>query len=227
MRKTLLAISMAAALLPLSSQAVKAEGISANVGVFSDYRFRGITQTDTKPALQGGFDYSHASGFYVGNWNSSISSTGYPGSSGLESDFYIGYSTEIGGIGIDVGSLYYYYAGSTSANTNELYVGLTYGPVTFKTSYATTDYFGVTGSKNHLYYNLSGSFPLSDKVSLDIAAGHHAGKGGQSKGYDYLIGISYDLGNDFAVGAAFTKATGAYSNGLDKTGTVISLTKSF
>ncbi|MFZ9811516.1 MAG: TorF family putative porin, partial [Burkholderiaceae bacterium] len=183
MKKTLLALSLAAAMLPLSAPVVKAEGISANVGLFSDYRFRGISQTDTKPALQGGFDYSHASGFYLGNWNSSLSSSLYPGSSGLESDLYFGYSTEVGGIGIDVGSNYYYYAGATGANTNELYVGLTYGPVTFKTSYATTDYFGATGSKNHLYYNLSGSVPLSEKVSLDIAAGYAAGKGGALKGY--------------------------------------------
>jgi uncharacterized protein (TIGR02001 family) len=222
MKKTLLAISMAAALLPLSSQVVKAEGISANVGVFSDYRFRGITQTDTKPAVQGGFDYSHSSGFYIGNWNSSLAELG------TELDFYFGYSTEIGGVGIDVGNLYYYYPNATDGNTNELYLGLSYGPVTFKTSYATTDYFGLAGSKNHLYYNLSGSFALSDKVSLDISAGHHAGKGAEAlKGYDYLVGISYDLGNDFALGVAFTKATGAYSEGADKTGTVISLTKSF
>jgi uncharacterized protein (TIGR02001 family) len=221
MKKTLLALSLAAALLPLSAPVVKAEGISANVGLFSDYRFRGITQTDTKPAVQGGFDYSHSSGFYIGNWNSSLAGLG------TELDFYFGYSTEIGGVGIDVGNLYYYYPNATDGNTNEIYLGLSYGPVTFKTSYATSDYFGVSGSKNHLYYNLSASFPLSDKVSLDIAAGHHAGKGDQGKGYDYLVGVSYDLGNDFALGAAFTKATGAYAVTADKTGTVISLTKSF
>lgn len=228
MKKTLLTLTMAAALLPLSSQVVKAEGISANVGLFSDYRFRGLTQSDTKPALQGGFDYSHASGFYVGNWNSSIQWLNGQGSSGLESDFYIGYSTEIGGVGIDVGSLYYYYAGATSADTNELYVGLTYGPVTFKTSFATTDYFGVTGSKNHLYYNLSGSFPLNDKVSIDVAAGYHAGKGGQAKGYDYLVGLSYDLGNDFALGLAFVTTSGqGYKPATDANGAVLSITKSF
>jgi uncharacterized protein (TIGR02001 family) len=46
---------------------------TANVSLVSDYRYRGISQTNLRPAIQGGFDYSHASGFYVGNWNSSIS----------------------------------------------------------------------------------------------------------------------------------------------------------
>lgn len=221
MKKTLLAISMAAALMPLSSHVVKAEGISANVGVFSDYRFRGITQTDTKPAIQGGFDYSHSSGFYAGNWNSSLAA-------GTELDFYVGYSTEVGGVGIDVGSLYYYYPNATALNTNEVYLGLSYGPLSFKTSYATTDYFDIASSKGHLYYNLSGSFPLNDKISLDVAAGYHAGKGEQVKGYDYLVGLSYDLGKDFSLGLAFTALSGDYKTGIAKPdGTVLSISKSF
>nr|UOZ97216.1 hypothetical protein NCPCFENI_01131 [Cupriavidus sp.] len=221
MKKTLLALSLAAAMLPLSAPVVKAEGISANVGLFSDYRFRGITQTDTKPAIQGGFDYSHSSGFYIGNWNSSLAGLG------TELDFYFGYSTEIGGVGIDVGNLYYYYPNATDGNTNEIYLGLSYGPLTFKTSYATTDYFGVAGSKNHLYYNLSASFPLSDKVSVDVAAGYQAGKGEQAKGYDYLVGLSYDLGNDFALGLAYVTTSGDIKPTADASGAVLSITKSF
>lgn len=228
MKKTLLAFAVAASLLPLSTKFAHAEGISANVGLFSDYRFRGISQTLGKAAIQGGFDYSHSSGFYIGNWNSSISSEVYAGSSGAESDVYIGYSTEVSGIGIDVGSLYYYYAGATDSNTNELYLGLSYGPFSFKTSYATTDYFGVTGSKKHLYYNLSGSFPLNEKISLDVAAGFHAGKGEMVKGYDYLVGVSYDLGDNLSLGLAFTSLSGDYK-GLtdDPKGTVLSISKSF
>ena len=61
--------------------------LTANVGLFSDYRFRGISQTATRPALQGGFDYAHSSGFYVGNWNSNVdASAGYPDGN-LEMDF--------------------------------------------------------------------------------------------------------------------------------------------
>ena len=69
--------------------------ITGNAGVFSDYRFRGISQTDKKPAFQGGFDIGHASGFYVGNWNSNIDSALYNGAS-LEMDFYGGYKMTAG-----------------------------------------------------------------------------------------------------------------------------------
>ena len=59
--------------------APEASPITANVTVVNDYRYRGLTQSNFKPAIQGGFDYAHESGFYVGNWNSSISwiSDGY------------------------------------------------------------------------------------------------------------------------------------------------------
>jgi uncharacterized protein (TIGR02001 family) len=94
--------------------------ITANVTVTNDYRYRGMTQSNFKPAIQGGFDYAHESGFYIGNWNSSISwiSDGYPPSTGtntvsapLEMDFYAGFKKEIIGAGFasDVGVLQYYY----------------------------------------------------------------------------------------------------------------------
>src|SRR5688500_17951677 len=63
---------------------------TGNAGIFSDYRFRGISQTNRKPAFQGGFDVAHASGFYAGNWNSNVDSAFYNGAN-LEMDFYGGY----------------------------------------------------------------------------------------------------------------------------------------
>jgi len=78
--------------------------VTGNVGVTSDYRFRGISQTQNSQALQGGIDYSK-SGFYVGNWNSSVSSLLYTDSIGLENDVYAGFKKEIyKGVTIDVGS---------------------------------------------------------------------------------------------------------------------------
>ena len=92
--------------------------LTGNFGLFSSYRFRGIDQTSGKPALQGGFDYSHASGFYAGNWNSNVSSgAGYP-EGNLEMDFYGGYKASFGNFGIDVGGLYYYYPGTDLSITN-------------------------------------------------------------------------------------------------------------
>jgi len=103
--------------------------VTANVTVASDYRYRGMTQSNYKPAIQGGFDYAHESGFYIGNWNSSISwigdtypknSTNYNGtvlnsavspSAPIEMDFYAGFKKELIGEGFasDFGFLQYYY----------------------------------------------------------------------------------------------------------------------
>ena len=86
MRKSVLAAAVAAlfispvAVTTASAQAAKPASphtFTGNVAVVSDYRFRGISQTYLEPAIQGGFDYSHASGFYFGNWNSSVSGNGF------------------------------------------------------------------------------------------------------------------------------------------------------
>ena len=125
-----------------AGDAPEASPITANVTVTSNYIYRGLTQTNNKPAIQGGFDYAHESGFYVGNWNSSISwisdsygSNGYGNlKSGtqsssvtgpIEMDFYAGFKKELiaEGFASDFGVLQYYYPTSglpayTSAATN-------------------------------------------------------------------------------------------------------------
>ncbi|MCX7901502.1 MAG: TorF family putative porin, partial [Burkholderiaceae bacterium] len=108
--------------------------LTGNAGLFSDYRFRGFTQTDYKPAFQGGFDFSHKSGFYLGNWNSNVSAVLYNGAS-LEMDFYGGYKASFGDFGLDVGAIYYLYPGTGKSNPDckaknyEAYVGGSFGPV--------------------------------------------------------------------------------------------------
>ena len=82
--------------------------ITGNAGLFSDYRFRGISQTNKKPAFQGGIDISHASGLYVGNWNSNVDSAFFNGAN-IEMDFYGGYKLPLGDYSLDFGAIYYYY----------------------------------------------------------------------------------------------------------------------
>jgi uncharacterized protein (TIGR02001 family) len=106
---------------------------TGNAGVFSDYRFRGMTQTNYGPAFQGGFDFAHKSGFYLGNWNSNVEQLLYNGAS-LEMDFYGGYKTSFGDFGVDVGALYYFYPktgalGTAKIDNTEIYVGGSYGQV--------------------------------------------------------------------------------------------------
>ena len=107
-----------------AAEAPEVSPITANVTVVSDYRYRGLTQSNFKPAIQGGFDYAHESGLYIGNWNSSISwiSDGYgttPAvSAPIEMDFYAGFKKELIGEGFasDIGVLQYYYPTSGMPN---------------------------------------------------------------------------------------------------------------
>src|SRR6187431_3247593 len=108
--------------------------VTGNAGLFSDYTFRGISQTNQKPAFQGGIDVAHASGFYAGNWNSNVDSAMLNGAS-IEMDFYGGYKATVGDFGIDVGAIYYYYpgtgaGGSFEVNNGEIYIGGSWGPFT-------------------------------------------------------------------------------------------------
>ncbi len=106
MRKSLITTAVLGALatpaLVFAADAAPAPdwAFSSNVGVFSQYIFRGLTQTDRKPALQGGFDLSHSSGFYAGVWASNISwlsdaNPQYYSSSSLETDIYGGFKTSV------------------------------------------------------------------------------------------------------------------------------------
>jgi len=107
---------------PAPAPAPATSPITANVTVVNDYRYRGISQSNFQPAIQGGFDYAHESGFYIGNWNSSISwiSDAYgpntstvraPISAPVEMDFYAGFKKELiaPGFASDIGVLQYYY----------------------------------------------------------------------------------------------------------------------
>ena len=78
--------------------------------------------TNRKPAIQGGFDYAHSAGFYLGNWNSNVDSA-FANGSNIEMDFYGGYKSAMAAFGFDVGVLNYYYPGTgkPAANTTELY----------------------------------------------------------------------------------------------------------
>ena len=138
--------------------------LTGNMTIATDYRFRGISQTfgegffTVGPAIQGGIDYSHSSGFYLGNWNSNVSGNQYPNGAGIEMDFYGGYKHAFGDFGLDVGTIYYAYPGGTklpgvdaAGNTTftdvynwEAYIGGSWKWFSLKYSYSFTDYFGLS-----------------------------------------------------------------------------------
>ncbi len=103
--KTLLATGL------LAASSVAQADLSANLGVSSNYYFRGVTQTDDSAAISGGIDYAHDSGFYVGTWMSNVD---FGGKEDVEIDGYAGFANEIGdtGLGYDLSAWYYWYPGA-------------------------------------------------------------------------------------------------------------------
>ncbi|NUZ08260.1 TorF family putative porin [Piscinibacter koreensis] len=168
-----------AALLPSAASA----DLTFNVGAVSDYRYRGISQTRLKPALQAGVDWSHASGFYVGAWGSTIKwiDDAY-GDAKVEIDLYGGYKGElVKGLNFDVGVVQYVYprartrqwnAAFKNPNTTEAYGALAFGPATAKLWVATTNLFGnydfANGrdTKGSWYLDLSASFDAGGGVMV-------------------------------------------------------------
>jgi uncharacterized protein (TIGR02001 family) len=250
-RQTALIATLALATLPAMAQSTAPASpwsVTGNVGLFSDYTFRGISQTNRKPAIQGGFDVAHSSGFYAGNWNSNVDSGGYNGAN-IEMDFYGGYKATMGAFGFDVGALYYYYPGSgaggtTKIDNTEIYVGASWGPVTAKYSYAVSDFFGVADSKGSSYWDLGFSQDVGQGFGLVAHVGYQSLKNKaaatQMDGtttdsiVDYKLGGTYTV-SGWAFGAAFvgtnrdlTYGTASLSNKNVSDNTfVVSLSKSF
>ena len=135
MKKTLIAtgIASAASLSALALPAVAAAEVSANIGVVSNYLFRGVTQTDDSAAVQGGLDYAHESGFYAGTWASTVDFG--PDSANYELDLYAGYGGSIGDLGFDAGYVYYAYPDGDDLDFGEIYGSLTYSYLTAGLAY--------------------------------------------------------------------------------------------
>ena len=239
MKKALLGFSAVLALtsLPATSYAQ----FAFNVGAVSDYRYRGISQTRVKPALQGGVDFS-AGGLYLGLWASNIKwIEDFGGDAGTEIDLYGGYKGELSpGLNYDVGVLSYRYPSNKlnpSANTTEVYGALTFGPATLKYSHALTDTFGNPDSKNSYYLDLSAGFEVWDGWTLAPHIGHQKIKGPTSSfsSYtDYSLTASKDY-SGFVVSAGIvgtdadktfyaSPANGKY---LGKTSLVVGVKKTF
>ena len=236
MKKTLAALAAISAIsaLPAVSYAEDSP-LSFNVSLTSDYRYRGISQTRLKPALQGGVDYALPGGFYLGAWGSTIKwIKDGGGDSDVEIDLYGGYKGAItDALGFDVGVLTYQYPSndlSPSANTTELYGALSYGPATLKYSHSTTNLFGVANSKNSYYLDLSASFDVGG-FGVVPHVGYQSVKNSSGLSYtDYSITVTKDW-SGFTFGAAIVGAdiTVAAPNGKDlaKDGLVLSVKKTF
>jgi len=231
---TLLAAFISPAFAQQATQSPSDHTFTGNLTVASEYRFRGISQTFGRPAVQGGFDYSHKSGFYLGNWNSNVSGVQFPNGASLEMDFYGGYKFEpVKDVTADVGLLYYYYpdaqvAGTTEKfNNGEIYFAGSYKWFSAKYSYGLTDFFGLSNttagaysasplpgrgnSKGSGYLDLNANFDVADKTVLNLHVGHQTVRHyGELDYTDYKVGISRDVG--FATVGLAVIATNANKN---------------
>jgi len=223
---------------PKPAEAPKAPyTLSANVFLVSDYFFRGITQTWGKPAVQGGFDFAHDSGIYLGTWGSNVSGNQFPGGS-LEWDLYGGYNYKINDdFTIGAGVLYYYYPGANfskaatpgpdkTLNTFEGNISASWKWLTFKISYAFTDYFGASQAIGYkgdtsgtLYPELNAAYPLpfaeglslighigytSVREELDPAVFPTGFNGKFNPNYmDWKLGLSYVWKDGWTIGAYY------------------------
>ncbi len=169
--------------------------LSFNVGVVTDYRYRGISQTRRKPTLQAGLDFAHSSGFYVGAWGSGIKwIKDGGGDSSVEIDLYGGYKGTVGDIGYDVGVLTYQYPSNKlnpSANTTEVYGALTFGVATLKYSHSTSNLFGFARSKGSGYLDLTANIDLGDGWGLVPHVGHQTVRRNSAFSYtDYSLTVT-------------------------------------
>lgn len=195
---------------PAEPAAAPASPVAFNVGVVTDYRFRGISQSRRKPALQGGVDYTADSGLYLGFWFSTIKILkDVPGGDGsVELDFYGGYKGKINdAVSYDVGLLRYQYPSENftpTVNTTELYGAVTYGPATVKYSHSIQKQtFGLGNSRGSGYLEAAATFDLGNGFSLTPHIGRQFFKNNGFASYtDASVTVAKDLGNGLALTAA-------------------------
>lgn len=180
-------------------------GATGNVGAFSEYMFRGVAQTGGA-SVQGGLDYAHDSGFYVGTW---IANVGGAFGNSAETDFYGGFAGKVGDLGFDLGAIFYYYseeeevtcgtpADACEFNTFEFYGGLSYGPVGVKYYYSDeANFFIGDGDAEDAAYLLGTlALPISDSLNFTASVGFYDGDEIER------VLVSEDSYTDYSVGLA-------------------------
>lgn len=231
MRKSLLLIAVLGAFGSQTTYAADAAAetpaytIAYNVGLYSQYIFRGLTQTANKPAIQGGVDFTHSTGFYAGAWGSNVSwledakaatGAGYDNSS-LELDLYGGYRGAVKEVSYDVGLLQYVYPGTpvggyARAETTEVYGSLGYKWVTAKLSVAVSDKVFANRNASGTYYaDITANYPVTDTITVTAHVGRqeYSGSGNDLYSYtDWKLGASKAFDNGVTVGAYYTDTNG-------------------
>ncbi|MTV42002.1 TorF family putative porin [Duganella radicis] len=204
------ALFAAAVVAAFATSAVRAEeapaavpdnAVSFNAVAVSDYRYRGISQTRLRPALQGGGDYvNNPTGLYAGAWASTITWIKDAGGDGsVELDLYAGKRGQLSAeVSYDAGVLTYVYASNAlpvSADTTEIYGQLGYGPAYMKYSHAVTNLFGFADSKQSGYLDVGANIDAGGGWTVNLHGGHQKVKRNDAASYtDWKLGVSRDFG---------------------------------
>jgi uncharacterized protein (TIGR02001 family) len=204
---TFAALSFAMAAPALADEAAPPSDITVTgaATIASQYRFRGVAQSDNKPVVQGTFTIAHSSGFYISTWASSATGTSSPPTiniGGTEIDVYGGYTHALGtsGVTIDGGLYGYIYPGATTGNVWEVYGSLakTLGPVSAKigANFAPAqkvfnyNFTSTHRSNLYAYVELGGAIP-NTPLSIHTHLAHTGGGFDYPKPFfDYNVGIT-------------------------------------
>lgn len=163
-----------------ASGAASAVELSGNVALTTDYVWRGISQTEGAPAVQGGFDAAFDNGLYVGVWGSNVD---IYSDATMEFDTYVGWAGEFSGVGVDVGFISYHYPTAANGNnSSEGYVGLSFGPV------ALTYYAGLDLGNEDISDTNWGDYT---DLSLDLGEFEGIGFSANVAHYDYRGADNY------------------------------------
>lgn len=196
--------------------------VTSNIALVSNYVLRGIEQTSSNPAVQGGMDYVHTNGLYAGLWGSPVSrisdsgatDTAQYGSVSTEIDLYFGFKNKFSAnYGYDIGFIRYSYQGNYTAasgfalaDSAEIYAAIRYWILTLKYSYSVLDQFmTVRDAKGSNYIELNTNYPIPETLySLSAHIGRQTYTGasadafnatGRSASYtDYKFGVARDIG---------------------------------
>lgn len=192
MKTMKLALCAAVASVAMGGSALAEVTVSGNVGIVSDYVFRGFTQTSEDPAIQGGVDV--ASGpFYAGLWASNVD---FGTSTDAEVDAYVGVTPEFGGFSFDFAALYYGYIDSPPGPEEAYWefkaaASKAFGPASLGAAvYYSPEFYGETGET--WYYELNGSYAFNDQWSVSAAIGEQTYKDISDADYTtWNVGVSW------------------------------------
>ncbi|NIO43860.1 MAG: hypothetical protein GTO41_29155 [Burkholderiales bacterium] len=201
---TALALAAALALPGIASAQDTPLPISANVAFTTDYVFRGISQTNERFAVQGGFDWAgESTGIYIGTWASNVD---FDSETSVELDGYVGWAHSWGDFGVDIGYLHYNYPGESGLNTDEVYAKGIWKWITLAYYYTISDTaFGIADARGSGYFNAALEYTLPMGLTLGGAYGTTMYSGGPAGApndagdyddYKIYAGLSY-TGLDF------------------------------